>query len=142
MKILLAIDESKFSERATQAIIHQMRPEGTEVCVLHVVQLTLPVQSVREGRELVSRTERTLSKAGFKVSTAVKEGDPRIVVIDYAAEWKADLIVVGSHGRTGFERFLMGSVAESIARHSRCSVQIVRPDGPWESQSNTQSPQG
>lgn len=127
MKILLAIDDSKFSETATQAIIQQMRPDNTEVCVLHAVQLTLPNESLKQGKQLVVRTEQVLNKAGFKATTAVVEGDPRAAVIDYAAHWNADLIVVGSHGRTGLQRFLMGSVAESIARHTHCSIEIVRP---------------
>ena len=127
MKVLLAIDDSKFSETAAQAIIQQMRPDSTEVRILHVVQLSLPNEGLRQGKDLVVRAEQVLSKAGFKVSTAVGEGDPRVAVIDYAAHWNADLIVVGSHGRTGLERLLMGSVAESIARHTHCSIEIVRP---------------
>jgi nucleotide-binding universal stress UspA family protein len=43
-----------------------------------------------------------------------------------ADEWKADLIVLGSHGKHGIEKFLLGSVAESVARHAKCSVMIVR----------------
>lgn len=126
MKVLLAIDDSKFSEAAIQAVIQQMRTDTTEVCVLHVVPLASLIQSVRQGRELVAKAEQLLNKAGFKVHTTVEQGDPRERVIDYAASWHADLIVVGSHGRTGLERFLMGSVAESVVRHSNRSVEIVR----------------
>lgn len=126
MKVLLAIDDSKFSEIATQAVIQQIRPEATEVCVLHVVPLAALIQAVRGGRELVARVEEQLKNAGYKVSSTVEQGDPRETVIDYAKSWHADLIVLGSHGRTGLDRLLLGSVAESIARHSRCSVLIVR----------------
>jgi nucleotide-binding universal stress UspA family protein len=48
------------------------------------------------------------------------------VIIDAAEAWKAELIVIGSHGRKGLQRFLLGSVAESIARHAACSVEIIR----------------
>jgi nucleotide-binding universal stress UspA family protein len=133
MKLLLAIDDSKYSDAAAQAVIQQMRPDTTEVCILHVVPLARPIEDVRKGRELVARVEQILSQAGFKVHTEVKAGDPRVVVIDHAAHWNAGLILVGSHGRTGLDRLLMGSVAEGIARHSRCSVQIVRICGPAES---------
>lgn len=126
MKVLLAIDDSKFSELATQAIIRQVRTDNTEVCVLHVVPLSSLIQAVREGRELVAHVEEQLKKAGFKATSTVEQGDPRAIVIDYSTSWRADLIVVGSHGRTGLDRFLLGSVAESISRHSRCSVLIVR----------------
>ena len=53
-------------------------------------------------------------------------GDIRDTIIDAAAEWRADLIVVGSHGQRGIQRFLLGSVAEFVARHAKCSVEIVR----------------
>jgi nucleotide-binding universal stress UspA family protein len=136
MKILLAVDDSKFSEAAAQTVIRQFRPDQTDVCVLHVVDLVLPIptsyaegfrqESLKQGKELAGRVEQLLDKAGFKVKKAVEEGDPRSAIVDYAATWGANLIVAGSHGRKGLDRFLMGSVAESIARHAHCSVMIVR----------------
>ena len=63
---------------------------------------------------------------GFKAHTAVEIGDVRVSILDTAAEWHADLIAVGSHGQRGIESFLLGSVAESVARHAKCSVEIVR----------------
>jgi nucleotide-binding universal stress UspA family protein len=53
-------------------------------------------------------------------------GDARQVILDEAQEWPADLVVLGSHGRTGMKRVLLGSVSDSVSRHARCSVQIVR----------------
>jgi len=140
MKILVAIDDSRFSEAAVKTVIQRVPPEGTEVCVLHVVEPVLVIpdyggekqveaeeQWRRErGKELVTRNEQLLVKEGFKVTTVVEQGDPRLGIVDYAAQWKADLIVVGSHGRKGLDRLLLGSVAESVARHARCSVLIVR----------------
>ncbi|HYK82775.1 MAG TPA: universal stress protein [Gemmatimonadales bacterium] len=143
MRILLAIDDSTFSEAATQAVLRQMRPEEHELHVLHVVE---PIDSypsyshavhhadleraqqtlVKHAKDLVARVERLLREAGFTVHTAVEEGDPRTAIVDYAANRKCDLIVLGSHGRTGLDRFLMGSVAEFVARHGSCWVQIVR----------------
>jgi nucleotide-binding universal stress UspA family protein len=78
------------------------------------------------ARELVERVAKQLREAGFKVNTAVEIGDVRMCIIDAAAEWGADLIVVGSHGQRGIRGFLLGSVAESVARHAKCSVEIVR----------------
>jgi len=137
MRILLAIDDSKFSEAATQAVIAQFQPQGTEIKLLNVVDLVLPIptsdaagfreESLRRGQEVVRRAEQALSKAGFKVSTDVEEGDPKSKIIDQANRWNAELIVLGSHGRRGIERFLMGSVAEAVTRHAHCSVQIIRP---------------
>ena len=64
--------------------------------------------------------------SGFDASASVREGDPKTVILDCATEWGADLIVVGSHGRKGVARFVLGSVSEVVARYARCSVEIVR----------------
>jgi universal stress protein A len=147
MKILLAIDESEFSEAAIKMMIAQNSPPNTEVRVLHVVEppsLLLGREmgahdvefeavwnALREqAKALVEKTTGILRSAGYKVTPALEEGDPKSKIIDVAAEWKADLIVLGSHGRKGLSRFLMGSVADSVARHASCSVEIVRlPSG-------------
>lgn len=143
MKILLAIDDSRYSQAAVEAVIAQAKPEETEVRLLHVVEPT-PVFSdgeawvyypdygaVRheqreEAEGLLARAAQALRDAGITVSTAVETGNPKVVVIDGATSWHADLIVVGSHGRKGLDHFLMGSVSEAVARHAPCSVQIVR----------------
>jgi nucleotide-binding universal stress UspA family protein len=143
MRILLAIDDSKFSEAATQALIAQAKPKETEVRVLHVIEplplypegqswgYTEPPRPVSEeerkdAEELVEQQGKRLREAGFQVTTAIEHGSPKLVIIDSAKEWRADLVILGSHGRKGLERFLMGSVSEAVARHAPCSVQIVR----------------
>lgn len=140
MRILLAVDDSKFSEEALRAIAAQIQPQGTEVRLLHVLQpiaISAPPQMSakyapelqdqgKQARELVERAAKTLRTAGFKVESAVEKGDIRLRIIDSAAEWKADLIVIGSHGRSGIPRLLLGSVAEFVARNALCSVEIVR----------------
>ena len=75
---------------------------------------------------LVSQVADTLRSAGFTVKTVIEEGSAKAIIVDFAAQWPADLIVVGSHGRKGFDRFLLGSVSQAVARHALCSVQIVR----------------
>jgi nucleotide-binding universal stress UspA family protein len=77
------------------------------------------------ARELVDRIAKELQRAGFQVETVVEVGDIREKIIDAATEW-AGLVVVGSHGRSGIQRLLLGSVAEFVARHATCSVEIVR----------------
>jgi nucleotide-binding universal stress UspA family protein len=142
MRILLAIDDSKFSEVATETVIAQARPKETEVHVLNVIDV-LPqlipemggyypgIEHERDAQRkpaeaLVAKTAELLRSKGLAVSTAVELGNPKSKIIDAASKWHADLIVLGSHGRTGLERFLMGSVAEAVARHAGCSVEIVR----------------
>jgi nucleotide-binding universal stress UspA family protein len=116
-------------------ITEHQRP-GTEIKVLHVVDLGPPIhtsyaerfrqQILKEGEALVARTAKRLRAEGLNVVTAVEEGDTKTSIIDNAVRWQADLIVLGSHGRKGLEHFLMGSVAEAVARHAPCSVEIVR----------------
>jgi nucleotide-binding universal stress UspA family protein len=139
MKILIGIDDSKFSGDLVRAMVMQFRTEHTEVRVLHVLEPIAPAppqmatgyapeleDQKKPARELVERIAEELRSAGFKVDTAVEVGDIREGIIDSAAEWGADLIVVASHGRRGIQRFLLGSVAEFVARHAKCSVEIVR----------------
>jgi nucleotide-binding universal stress UspA family protein len=141
MKVLLAIDASQFSEAAIQALIAMRRPQDTEVRIMHVVEMSpIHIHTPELDRErsvtrramwaraeaMVSRAAKMLENAGFHVATDIEDGDPKTVLIDAASEWHADLIMVGSHGRTGLDRLLMGSVSEAVARHAPCSVQIVR----------------
>ena len=139
MKILIGIDESKFCGDLVRAIVMQFRTEHTEVRVLHVLEPIAPAppemaagyapeleDQKKPARELVERVAKELRSAGFKVDAAVEVGDIREGIIDSAAEWDADLIVVASHRERGIRRFLLGSVAEFVARHAKCSVEIVR----------------
>jgi nucleotide-binding universal stress UspA family protein len=144
MKILLAIDDSKFSKAALQSVLALAPPKGTQVRVLHVIEppsvlvargmggysanLRMVWEAQRKnGQELVERFAKELVRAGFKVTTSIIQGEPRSKVVDVAKKWHADLIVLGSHGRRGLERFLMGSVSEAVVHHAPCSVQVVRP---------------
>ncbi len=144
MKILLAIDNSTCSEKATEAVAKQFRTKGTQVRVLHVVE---PISSYissdlvphfvphiasvererrKEAKALVKRAAQRLRKIGFKTSEIIEEGDAKARIIDGAANWHANLIVLGSHGWKGLGRFLMGSVSEAVTRYAGCSVEVVR----------------
>ena len=144
MKILLAIDGSKYSDGTVQALASQIRKENAQVLVLQIVEpqiYSTPPQMAagyqpemaeimkeqfKQAQESVDRSAATLRSAGFEVSTRVLEAEPRSGILDLASEWHADLIVLGSHGRRGLQRFMLGSVAESVARGAYCSVLIVR----------------
>jgi nucleotide-binding universal stress UspA family protein len=83
-------------------------------------------REMNEANESVNRTSEVLRQAGFRVSTRVVEAETRSGILDVATEWHAEIIALGSHGRKGLQRFLLGSVAESVARNACCSVLIVR----------------
>jgi nucleotide-binding universal stress UspA family protein len=144
VKVLIAIDDSKYSQAAIRRVVEQVRTDGTEVRVLHVVEpiraylsaamiphyvphvAAIEEDRKKEAQELVRRAADELRKAGFRTSELVEQGDPKARIIDHAAQWQADLIVVGSHGWTGLNRFLMGSVSDAVIRHAGCSVEVVR----------------
>jgi nucleotide-binding universal stress UspA family protein len=149
MKILFPIDDSACSQTAAHALASQIcgRADEVEVHVLHVIQwpkifpeAISPGHDREFGEEfnhfLATRRQqaRTLTdcmvqflrKAGFQAVGLVREADPKQAILEYAAEWAPDLIVVGSHGRRGLERIALGSVSEAVMRHAHCSVQIMR----------------
>jgi len=147
LKLLLAIDDSPCSQAAVDAVIAERDPVGTSVQVLHVVEwpnggpaylwfatgpaaidgvLALRERALDAGRLLAARAAERLQSAGFPVSTNVRAGDARDEIVDAARRLPADLIVMGSHGRRGLDRFALGSVAETVVRRAACSVQIVR----------------
>jgi nucleotide-binding universal stress UspA family protein len=146
MKILLAVDESAYSGEAVRAVAERPWPRGTTIRVLSVVERFVPLispaaqvpydtagsfQQVREQRaqtakDLTSKVASSLTDKGLATEPAVREGDPRSVIVDEAKDWPADLIVVGSHGYTGITGWLLGSVAQSVVSHAPCSVEVVR----------------
>ena len=88
MRLLLAIDDSKFSEAATQAVIAQCQPQGTEVKVLNVVDLAIPIptsdaagfrqESLKHGQEIVQRAEQFVEKGGLQDPDSDRGGRPEV----------------------------------------------------------------
>lgn len=148
MKVLLTTDGSECSTAAVQSIAQRPWPSGTEVRILSVVELALtPMQaafeppfadaetmaSLREtamkhAQDAIAAAEQVLTTAGLATAEDISVlVDPlKQVILDDAAHWGADLIVVGSHGRRGFDRMLMGSVSEAVALHAMSSVEVIR----------------
>jgi nucleotide-binding universal stress UspA family protein len=130
----LAVDGSQFSDAATQALATQLRPQGTEVLLVHVIEAPAFFEQDaalqerhRRAEKLMLHTTETLRTAGFQnIHTRVVEGEPRMGILEVASEWHPNCIVLGSHGRKGLEKLLLGSVAQSVAQHATCSVFIVR----------------
>jgi nucleotide-binding universal stress UspA family protein len=77
-------------------------------------------------REVTSRGARKLADAGPHTQERVLQSDPREALIEEAKKERADLIVVGSHGRTGLEKLVIGSVATHVVTHAPCNVMVVR----------------
>ncbi|HKS76929.1 MAG TPA: universal stress protein [Terriglobales bacterium] len=133
MKLLLAIDYSRPSQRVVDEVARRPWPATTTACILHIIDWPqLPssgvlIQAERQSAVvLVESASEKLCNAGIPTITKVLEGQSRIMVAEYAKEWGADLLLVGSHGAGRVARFLLGSTAQAALRRAPCSVEIVR----------------
>jgi nucleotide-binding universal stress UspA family protein len=125
--ILHPTDFSERSGYAFELACSLARDGGARLIVLHV----MPVPLVQEKRLYREEMEGELSKVGapdarVRLERRLEEGDPATEILRVAQETACGLIVMGSHGRTGLDRLLMGSVAEQVARRASCPVLTVK----------------
>ena len=125
-KVLLATDGSEFSDEAARALAARPWPKKSEFKIVSVEETWLIKPSDVKAHKAVKSAEEVLASAGLKATGAVHSGNAKEVILQEAKNWGADLIVVGSHGRRGFKRFLLGSVSEAVAMNAHCSVVVVR----------------
>ncbi len=139
-EILLPTDGSKGVERAVRCAAAVARKFEARVHVLFVVEpprfpdfgsgvaLTGVLEALEEaGRQIVRETAQTLREAGVPdVVEVLREGHPAEEIVKYAEEAGIDLIVMGTHGRRGLDRILLGSVAEEVVRTAEVPVMTVR----------------
>ncbi len=140
-RILVPIDESERSTTALEFALDTY-PEET-VVALHVIDparypsggieagTVVDFDRFREeyenrGEELLEKAKSLASETGVDVETVLETGRPARTIVSYAEETGVDHIVMGSHGRTGASRILLGSVAENVTRRSSVPVTIVR----------------
>ena len=143
MKILVGVDESGQGREAIEWIKRFSWPASTEVIVAAVARMpmVLSTESYAPGlsyddealkgefefrTRIANEAATSLTKAGLTATTRVVTGDARLEIIDLARKEHCDLVVVGSHGRTGLSKLLVGSVASHVVTHSPCSVVVVK----------------
>ncbi len=136
MNILLAVDGSECSLVAVEDIAHAQWPEGSIVRVVSVAEirsLTLPEdwEELFESRSIANIAKAVarfgeIAGSRIEITTKTLRGDPKSAILDEAEHWKADLLVVGSHGYNALSRLWLGSVSRAIATHAKCSVRISR----------------
>ncbi len=143
MKILLAVDGSACSNAAVASVAARPWPSGSSIKLVSAVELPfmptpetwslpdsyyaqLEEAAQEQAQKAVEAAAARLTDSPLEIITEVHSGRARDVILREAEQWQADLIVVGSHGYSGWQRFWLGSVSHSIAANAHCSVEIVR----------------
>jgi len=149
MRIIIAIDGSEFSDAAVAKYCSAFAGKYDEVKILTVVEPMTHIVGapfgvvdeyyntyIKEARnEAAGNLDKARSmlsdclKGDQNISTELVIGSPSQAVVETAAEWNADLIVMGSHGRGFWQRLYLGSVSNSVVHNAPCSVLVVRGQG-------------
>lgn len=141
-KILVPLDGSALAERAINHAAEIARGTGAELILLEVVQLPLSKvpeagakeeeKSIREvadeAKAYLNRIAARVIKEGTKARIAVLEGAVAGAILGFAHDEDVDLLVMSTHGRTGFSKALQGSVAEEVMHTTKRPVMLVKPE--------------
>lgn len=146
MKVLVAIEDDQFGNKVVDFILQNKWAPNSKFKVLHVIEpfelsaglditympfLTETMDKARVGAK--SLVENLAIKLKNKldpcpVEAKVIEGYAKETLLEEAEKWDADLICVGTHGRKGVSKFLIGSVSNAIVNHAPCAVLVVKSD--------------
>jgi len=135
-KILIAVDDSPIAEKVATTGYQLGQQLNAEIAVLSVVDnaflMTDGGITPKEMAEIIKNDFKKSQQLlidkvfkNYKVWTFVEEGKPYEMILKIAIEWEADLIIIGTHGRTGLSHLLMGSVAENVVRHSKIPIMVI-----------------
>ena len=136
--LLLPTDLTEASEPAAQRAVMMARITGAKLTVLHIVDYVPPRWVANELPEEFATESSLLERARSHLSTwtenygleghphRIVAGSPKHIIVDTAREIGADLIVMGTQGRTGLKDMMLGSTAERVVRHAGCPVLVVR----------------
>ncbi|RDJ99746.1 universal stress protein [Paraburkholderia lacunae] len=142
-QILVAVDGSETSTRAFEAALQLARDAGAKLQPLFVVDVPLLVYDVpgcdlpharnallEQGANVIENAVASMKRAGVQgtpriIETALSGDDVAHCILRAANDFKADLVVTGTHGRRGFQRLVLGSVAECFLRIAQCAVLMI-----------------
>ncbi|SFC70006.1 Nucleotide-binding universal stress protein, UspA family [Parapedobacter composti] len=143
-RILIATDDSECSKKALEHGHNMARIMESSVALIHVIEPAAPTSYgadplmgqqpiiIPETTEIQEENSKAMLEEISKDFLDVKEvftfsrvGNPKQEILAVAEEWAADLIITGTHGRTGFDHFISGSVSESVVRRASCPVLVV-----------------
>ena len=132
--IILAYDGSKHSNKALQEAIRIAKISGGKLLILSIVDVTDEFESQAPGltEKMTEKLKKQVQKAAEKaaaeniqVREEVRVGDASEMIVEVAGKKKCDLIIMGSHGKTGLKRLLMGSVTSRVIGHAPCKVLVI-----------------
>ena len=136
-KILVPTDGSEFAKKAQEHALFLAGVSGAELIAVSVTEnnfingLPLDDEVYQLNQILKERSQENIDefadliKDDLKVTSVIKEGSPAQVILEVANEEDVDLIVIGSSGKSGFDRFIMGSVADKVVNSAKCAVLVV-----------------
>jgi len=141
-RIMAAVDGSETAERGLNEAIRLAQDQKAKLAIAHVIDLVIvygagqfPGAYIEATREVAQQTIARARKMAMDAGVDAEIFAPEIVTSGYhvadtiaqvARDWKADLLVVGTHGRRGVSRLLIGSVAERIVRLAPCPLLLIR----------------
>ncbi|CAD6492218.1 MAG: Universal stress protein [Candidatus Argoarchaeum ethanivorans] len=143
-KIVVATDGSKEAEKAIESAVELARLAGAKLYALYVVDraaflatplVTMPIDVAwgeleehfrHEGAEATKKIADAAAAVGVEFEAKVVEGHAAEEIIKFSEELPADLVVMGSLGKSGLSRFLLGSVADKVTRNAKLPVMVVR----------------
>ncbi len=135
-RILIAVDSTPLAVHAAELGIELASSLKAEIAFVHAIEPGLShapgitpneliAEAEREGRRLIAGFYQLLPQRSSSLEF-IHVGKPASEIVRTAKEWPADIIVIGSHGRDGIQRALLGSVAEAVMRHAPCPVLVIR----------------
>jgi nucleotide-binding universal stress UspA family protein len=140
-KIMVATDGSELVKRAVDSAIEIAKLSEAKLYAVHVIELggdllipsreeewkrTIEEQLSIEGKKATDYVENIARAANVEVESIILEGKPVNEILDFAEKNDVDLIVMGTHGKTGIQIFFVGSVSENVVRHSKIPVIVVK----------------
>lgn len=138
--ILVPYDGSNFSNRAFRKALDVAKKDGSKITVFTVIEgeysavmgySQINPQIIKKqksaAKKYIYKLESSAKNSNVPISVKIKQGTKIVKeIINFAKSKKFDLIVMGSHGRTGLNKFILGSVANGVAQQAKCSVMVVK----------------
>ncbi|MDP6076330.1 MAG: universal stress protein [Myxococcota bacterium] len=141
LRILVPLDFSRHADPILEWALHLAQEHRSKIVLLHVYHLPVEFQQLEgaylpadfwtnvkqeAGQQLERHAEQARDR-GIEVEAVVREGYPATVIVDEIENLNIDLVVIGTHGRTGLKHLLLGSIAERVVQHAPCPVLTVKP---------------